>query len=111
MGAIPRDSTSRQGGRRRAPAEVVVVDVVLWVIIGAVAGLLALLVMYRAMPRTPWQWAGAMAVGIAGGWLGGHVTNLLGLQAVNWVGSLVVAFSGAVGLIALIARMRPSRRR
>jgi uncharacterized membrane protein YeaQ/YmgE (transglycosylase-associated protein family) len=90
---------------------VLVVDVVLWLIIGAAAGLLALLLMYRAMPHTPWQWAGALAVGVAGGWLGGHVTTWLGLQAVNWVGSLVVAFVGAVGLIVLIGRMRPARRR
>ena len=86
-----------------------VTDVLLWLSIGAAAGVLALLVTFRTVPKTSWQWLGAVLVGVCGGWLGGFVANLLGLETVNWLGSLVVAFAGAVGIIALIRRTRPTR--
>ena len=84
-------------------------DFILWLVIGLVAGVLATLVVFRAVPRNPWHWLGALLAGIAGGVVGGWVTHLLGLEATNWVGAIVVAFLGAVGILSLLKRLEPSR--
>jgi len=84
-------------------------EIIVWLVLGAVAGFLAMLVMYRSIPNTPWQWAGALVIGLFGGWLGGWVTGLLGLEAVNWLGALVVAFVGALAVLMLLQRIAPSR--
>jgi uncharacterized membrane protein YeaQ/YmgE (transglycosylase-associated protein family) len=62
---------------------------------------------YRSVPNTPWEWVGAVLVGLIGGWVGGFLANLLGLQAVNWLGSLVVAFIGAALILLAVRRMTP----
>lgn len=82
-------------------------DTVLWLVLGVVAGLLAMFVIYRKFPSSPMQWIGAIVVGLIGGWVGGWVTDLIGLEAVNWLGSLVVAFLGALLLLILLRRLSP----
>jgi uncharacterized membrane protein YeaQ/YmgE (transglycosylase-associated protein family) len=85
------------------------VDVIVWLVIGLAAGVLATFIVFRAVPRNPWQWVGALLAGIIGGAVGGWVTDLLGLEATNWVGALVVALLGAVGILLLLKRLEPSR--
>jgi predicted MFS family arabinose efflux permease len=46
---------------------------------------------------------------LMGGWLGGWVTAVLGLQAVNWLGAVVIAFVSALLVLALLRRLVPSR--
>jgi uncharacterized membrane protein YeaQ/YmgE (transglycosylase-associated protein family) len=82
---------------------------VVWLIGGAIAGALAMLAVFRTFPRTPFSWAGALLAGLIGGWLGGFVTELVGLKAVNWLGALVIAFIGSFVVLSLLRRMLPSR--
>ncbi len=79
-------------------------DVLLWLVVGLVAGVLALFAIYRAVPREPSGWLGALALGVAGGAVGGWLTDLAGLEAVSWLGSLIVAFAGAALLLWLLRR-------
>lgn len=85
-------------------------DILLWLIVGLVAGVAAVFVVYRAIPSDPWGWLGAVAVGLVGGLVGGWVFDLLGLESTNWLGSLVIAFLGAVGILLLIRRIVPQQR-
>jgi uncharacterized membrane protein YeaQ/YmgE (transglycosylase-associated protein family) len=86
------------------------VDIVIWLIVGAIAGIAAALVMYRSIPDTPFEWIGAIGIGLVGGWLGGWVTDLIGLEAVNWIGSIVIAFVAAVLLLMMLRRVAPGGR-
>jgi uncharacterized membrane protein YeaQ/YmgE (transglycosylase-associated protein family) len=80
---------------------------VLWLVEGLVAGVLAMLAVFRKFPRTAFGWAGALLAGLVGGWVGGFVTDLIGLTAVNWLGALVIAFLGAYAVLLLLRRMLP----
>jgi uncharacterized membrane protein YeaQ/YmgE (transglycosylase-associated protein family) len=76
--------------------------VLVWVIVGAIAGWLASLVM--GTNRSQGLLADIL-VGILGGVIGGFVLNALGVGgAVTGInlGSIVVAFIGAIILIALL---------
>jgi uncharacterized membrane protein YeaQ/YmgE (transglycosylase-associated protein family) len=83
------------------------VDIVIWLIVGAIAGIAAVLVMYRSIPDTPFEWIGAIGIGLVGGWLGGWVGDLIGLEAVNWIGSIVIALVAAILLLMLLRRVAP----
>ena len=78
-------------------------DVLLWLGLGLVAGGLALFAVYRTLPREP-AGLSALAVGVVGGMVGGWVTDLVGLEAATWLGSLVIAFAGAVLILWLVRR-------
>jgi uncharacterized membrane protein YeaQ/YmgE (transglycosylase-associated protein family) len=84
-------------------------DTVLWLALGAVAGFAAVLVMYRSIPNTPLEWVGSVAIGLVGGWIGGWASDLIGLEAVNWIGSLVIAFAAAVLVLMLLRRVAPGK--
>lgn len=80
-----------------------VVDVIVWIIVGAIAGWLASIVM-----KTNRQQGLIMdiIVGVIGAFLGGWVLNLLGVGApapgqLN-IGSILTAFIGAVILLAIL---------
>ena len=75
------------------------------ILFGLLAGVLALLAVYRTFPKDIWGWIGALVIGIIGGWLGSMLFTVLGLEAVNWIGSLVVAFLGGVVILLLIGRL------
>jgi uncharacterized membrane protein YeaQ/YmgE (transglycosylase-associated protein family) len=81
------------------------VDAVLWILAGVVGGVLALLVVFRTIPRDPTHWIGALVFGVLGGVLGGWLLNLLGLEQANWVGSVVTAFVGATLLLVLLRKL------
>lgn len=85
-------------------------DIILWLVLGAIAGLAAVLVMYRSIPDTPLEWAGSIGIGLLGGWFGGWVADTIGLEAVNWIGSLVIAFVAALLLLMLLRRVAPGSR-
>jgi uncharacterized membrane protein YeaQ/YmgE (transglycosylase-associated protein family) len=76
----------------------------LWLALGLVAGVLALLAVHRTLPREPLGWVGAVLIGLLGGLLGGWIMNLIGLEAVNWLGSLIIAFLGAVAILLILQR-------
>lgn len=84
-------------------------ETLVFLLIGAVAGIVAYVAMFRRLPQKPWGILGAVAVGILGGVVGGWLTEWLGLEAVNWVGSTVVALAGALVLFWLIARILPKQ--
>jgi uncharacterized membrane protein YeaQ/YmgE (transglycosylase-associated protein family) len=79
-------------------------DFVIWLAVGLIAGIVALFIVYRTIPRDIWGWIGALAVGLAGGLIGGWLMNLLGLEAANWLGSFVIALAAAIGILWLIRR-------
>lgn len=81
----------------------------LWLVTGLVAGVLALLVMYRMIPRQLDTLLGALLLGVVGGLVGGWLSEVIGLEAVDWLGSLVVAFAGALLLLWLLDRLLPGR--
>ena len=84
-------------------------DVLLWLVVGLVAGVLALFAVYRTVPREPSGWIGALAIGIVGGLVGGWLTDLVDLETVSWLGSLVVAFAGAALILWLLRRTTGGR--
>ncbi len=85
-------------------------DIVLSLLVGVVAGILAPFAVYRALPTTPWEWIGAVLLGLVGGWIGDVLARALGLASVNWVGSLLVAFIGAAIVLLALRRMAPRAR-
>ena len=84
-------------------------NLILSLIIGAAAGALALFVVFRGFPTDLWRWIGAIAIGVLGGWVGNLLFGLFGLQQVNWLGSLVVSFVGALIILYIIRRLGPTR--
>lgn len=50
-------------------------------------------------------------IGLIGGWLGGWLTRLLGLEEASGVGSLVVAFAGAYLVMLGLRKAQPDRSR
>lgn len=82
-------------------------DLISGLILGFAAGILAVIVIYKAIPKEPMALIGAGIVGLIGGLIGHWVANLLGIESVNWLGSLVIGFLGAVGILMLIQRMNP----
>jgi uncharacterized membrane protein YeaQ/YmgE (transglycosylase-associated protein family) len=85
-------------------------DIVISLVLGVAAGFLAVLVMYRTIPNDVLGWLGAIVIGLAGGWVGGWLADLVGLEAVNWLGSFIIAFIAAVILLMLLQRVAPARR-
>jgi len=81
-------------------------NIVAWIILGAVAGWLASVVM-----RSSLGLVADIVVGIIGAFIGGFVLNLFGVNpgvtGLN-IASLVTAFIGAVILLGLLRMMRRS---
>lgn len=84
-------------------------ELVLWLAAGLVGGILAVLAVLRSFPTEPTQWIGALVVGLLGGWVGGWLTDLAGLEQTNWIGSLVIAFVGASIILLVIRKLTPSK--
>ncbi len=82
-------------------------DLISGLILGFAAGILAVLYVYRAVPKEPMALIGAGIVGLIGGLVGHWVVGLFIDGSLTWLGSLVVGFLGAVGILKLIQRMNP----
>lgn len=81
-------------------------NILIWVIVGAIAGWLASIVMKTNSQQ---GLLSDIIVGIVGGLIGGFLLNLLGVGgAVTGLnlGSILVAFIGAVVLLALLRVLR-----
>jgi uncharacterized membrane protein YeaQ/YmgE (transglycosylase-associated protein family) len=83
------------------------VNIIVWIVLGAIAGWLASVVM-----RSPMGLLTDIIVGIIGAFIGGFVLNLIpgvnaGVTGLN-LGSILTAFVGAVILLALIRAFRRS---
>ncbi|HUN06097.1 MAG TPA: GlsB/YeaQ/YmgE family stress response membrane protein [Aggregatilineales bacterium] len=82
------------------------INIIVWIIVGAVAGWLASIVMKTNASQ---GFLADMIVGIVGGLIGGFVLNALGIggavTGLN-IGSILVAFIGAVILLALLRLVR-----
>ena len=77
-------------------------DILWFLILGAVAGFLA----GQVMKGRGLGLVGNIVVGCVGAVLGGFLFGLLGLQAGGLLGSLVVAFVGAVVLLAIVGAIK-----
>lgn len=82
------------------------VNILVWIIVGAIAGWLASIVMRTNRSQGLLE---DIVIGIVGGILGGFILDALNIggqvTGLN-IGSIVVAFIGAVILIALLRMLR-----
>ena len=83
--------------------------IIAWIIVGAIAGWLASLV----VRGTGLGLGGDIVVGIIGGLIGGFILSLLlpgsfGVSGIN-IGSIIVAFIGAVVLLLIVRFFTGSR--
>jgi uncharacterized membrane protein YeaQ/YmgE (transglycosylase-associated protein family) len=82
-------------------------SIVLWLVIGLVAGFLA----SRVMRGGGYGVVGDIVVGLIGALIGGFLAGLLGLGQFGLIGSIIVAFIGACILIAILRAVSGSGRR
>jgi uncharacterized membrane protein YeaQ/YmgE (transglycosylase-associated protein family) len=73
-------------------------NVLLWLLVGLVAGFLA----SRVMRRGGFGLIGDIVVGLIGAFIGGWLAGLLGLGSYGLIGTIVVAFIGACILLAIL---------
>ena len=81
-------------------------SIVLWLVIGLVAGFLA----SRVMRGGGYGVVGDIVVGLIGALIGGFLAGLLGLGQFGLIGSIIVAFIGACILIAILRAVSGQRR-
>jgi uncharacterized membrane protein YeaQ/YmgE (transglycosylase-associated protein family) len=84
-------------------------DLLTWIIVGLVAGVLASLV----MGGTGYGIIGDIVIGVVGAFVGGWLFSALGVASPlgGLAGTIFVAFIGAVVLLFLLRLVRGSRRR
>jgi uncharacterized membrane protein YeaQ/YmgE (transglycosylase-associated protein family) len=83
-----------------------VTALLIWIIVGAIAGLLADAVVKGIGVGL----VGAILIGIVGGLLGGWLFSLLGVGVgLGIIGDIIVSFVGAVILLLIIRAIRGSR--
>jgi uncharacterized membrane protein YeaQ/YmgE (transglycosylase-associated protein family) len=84
------------------------VNILVWIVVGAIAGWLASLVMRTNRQQGLLE---DIIVGIVGGLLGGFILDLLdvggGVTGLN-IGSILTAFLGAIVLLAILRALRRS---
>ena len=85
-----------------------ITGIILWIIIGAIAGALGKLIMPGDDP------GGLIAttlIGIAGAFVGGFITqNVLGMGSGGFIWTVIVATIGAIILLAIYRAVMGSRR-
>ncbi len=84
--------------------------IIAWIIIGAIAGALAKLIMPG---DDPGGIIVTILIGIAGAFVGGFLAGLIGLGGGGWIWSILVATIGAIILLAIyraVAGGRTARR-
>ena len=83
-------------------------ELISWLLIGLVAGVAAMFVVYRTLPRKSETLIVALVVGLVGGWLGGWIGDRINVTAAGTIGSLVIAFLGAWLLLWFMRLALPS---
>ena len=73
------------------------VDILIWLVIGAIAGWIAGLIM-----KTGYGLVGDIVVGVIGSLIGGWLFGLFGIAAGGLIGSIIAAVVGAVILLAIL---------
>ncbi len=73
-----------------------------WIVVGLIAGWLA----GKVMKGGGYGVVADIVLGILGGFVGGWVFGLLGLHADRFIGSIVVAFVGAVMLVWIVRKIK-----
>jgi uncharacterized membrane protein YeaQ/YmgE (transglycosylase-associated protein family) len=81
-------------------------NLIVWLIIGAIAGFLASKVLTGKGMGLIWD----IVVGIIGAWIGGFLAGLVGISAGNIFVEIIIAFVGAV-ILLVVFRALTSRRR
>jgi uncharacterized membrane protein YeaQ/YmgE (transglycosylase-associated protein family) len=76
-------------------------DLIIFFIIGLVAGAIASFYMGRQQELVP-----NLLIGIVGAFIGGFIAKLLGLTAYNVIGEVVVATAGAIICLFVWQRIR-----
>jgi uncharacterized membrane protein YeaQ/YmgE (transglycosylase-associated protein family) len=76
-------------------------DLIMFLIIGLVAGAIASFYMGRQQELVP-----NLLIGIVGAFIGGFIAKLLGLTAYNVIGEVVVATAGAIICLFVWQRIR-----
>jgi uncharacterized membrane protein YeaQ/YmgE (transglycosylase-associated protein family) len=79
-------------------------NIILFIIIGAVAGWLAGMI----MRGRGFGLFGNILVGVIGGFLGGFIFGLIGIGGGGLIGSLITALVGAIVLLAIIGAVKKS---
>ena len=83
-----------------------IVNLIIWIVVGAIAGWLASMMMKTNRGQSFLE---DVVVGIIGGLLGGFIVSALGIgdgvDGIN-IGSVLVAFLGAVVLLASLKAIR-----
>lgn len=103
VGTSRSASWLRPSNRQHKEGETNLDQLVLWIIVGGVAGLLADAVVKGPRLRL----VGAVVVGIIGGFIGGWLFGLLGISAGgSLLGDIIVSFIGAVVLLVLLRAIR-----
>ena len=82
-------------------------DIVWWLVVGLIAGVLAGLVMRGG----GYGIVGDIVVGLVGALVGGFLASLIGLGANSMVGEIIIAFIGACVLIAILRAVSGGTRR
>lgn len=82
-----------------------IINIILWIILGGVAGWIASLIMGR---DSQMGLLANIVVGIVGAFIGGLLMNLLGVQGTTGfdIWSLLVAIVGAIILLFLVGLIR-----
>ena len=76
-------------------------SILFWIIVGIVAGWLAV----QIMGRNP-SLITNLIVGVIGAVIGGFLANLLGFSWGGWIGSTIVATLGAIVLLFLLGLVK-----
>jgi len=74
----------------------------IWIFSGILAGWLAGLVLRGG----GFGLVGDLVIGLLGGLLGGWLAGFFGLQAISWLGNILIAALGGIVLVAIVRVLR-----
>src|SRR5215469_8598122 len=95
-------SSDRDGDARGGQSRMTITALIIFLVIGAIAGWLA----GQIMRGGGFGLIGNIVVGIIGSLIGGWLFGLLGIAAGGLIGSIIAAVVGAIILIAIVRLIR-----